>query len=67
MYFCVLPSDVTSQGNQWWRWEMWDTCFLRLHEVMDIFGRYLYGKATIPNLPLTRTLQIETLSILAAM
>ena len=46
---------------------MWDACFLRLHEAIDIFGRYLYSKPTIPNLPLTRTLQIETLSILAAM
>ena len=31
-----------------------------------IFRRYLYSKPTIPNLPFTRTLQIETLSILAA-
>lgn len=59
--------QTSLQGNQWWRCEMWDTCFLRLHEAFDIFGTYLYSKPTIPNLPLTRTLQIETLSILAAM
>ena len=67
MHFCVLPLNITSQGNQWGRCEMWDTSFLRLQEAMDIFGSYLYSKPTIPNLQLTRTLQIETLSILAAM
>lgn len=67
MHFCVLPLNINSQGNQWGRCEMWDTSFLRLQEAMDIFGSYLYSKPTIPNLQLTRTLQIETLSILAAM